>query len=44
MEMNYTKSEIGKRIKGNGGVVAYLGTNDIRDVEDMIANGDEKAA
>ncbi len=38
-----TKPEIGKRIKGNGGVVAYLGTNDIRDVEDMISKGDKKA-
>ena len=38
-----SKSELGKRIKGNGGVVAYLGTNDIRDVEDMISKGDEKA-
>lgn len=38
-----TKEEIGKRIKGNGGVVAYLGTNDIREVEEMINNGDKKA-
>lgn len=38
-----TKSEIGKRIKGNGGVVAYLGTNDMREVEDMISKGDENA-
>ena len=38
-----SKVEIGKRIKGNGGVVAYLGTNDIREVEDMISKGNEKA-
>ncbi|MEG0180590.1 MAG: butyrate kinase [Terrisporobacter sp.] len=38
-----SKEEIGKRIKGNGGVVAYLGTNDMRDVEAMIEKGDEKA-
>ena len=38
-----TEEEIEKRIKGNGGVVAYLGTNDIRDVEGMINNGDKKA-
>ena len=38
-----TKPEIGKRIKGNGGVVAYLGTNDIREVENMISEGDENA-
>lgn len=38
-----SKSEVEKRIKGNGGVVAYLGTNDIRDVEDMIEKGNKKA-
>lgn len=38
-----TKEEIYKRIKGNGGVVAYLGTNDIREVEEMINNGDKKS-
>ncbi len=30
-------------LKGEGGIVAYLGTNDARDVEKMIAEGDEKA-
>lgn len=39
-----SKTEIAKRIKGNGGVVAYLGTNDMREVEDMISKGDEKAS
>ena len=38
-----TKDQIAKRIKGQGGVVAYLGTNDIRDVEARINDGDEKA-
>lgn len=38
-----TKEQVGKRIKGQGGVVAYLGTNDIREVEAMINEGDEKA-
>jgi butyrate kinase len=38
-----TKAEVKKRIKGNGGVVAYLGTTDIRDVEAMIDNGSKKA-
>lgn len=38
-----SKAEIGKRIKGNGGVVAYLGTNDMREVENMISKGDENA-
>lgn len=39
----YTESDIKKRIKGNGGVVAYLNTNDIRDVEALVNDGDEKA-
>ena len=39
-----SKSEIGKKIKGNGGVVAYLGTNDIREVEEMISKDDENAS
>ena len=39
----YSKDEVYKKIVGKGGVVAYLGTNDIRDVEDMISKGDEKA-
>ncbi|HSQ87309.1 butyrate kinase [Romboutsia sp.] len=39
----YTQDEIKKRIKGNGGLVGYLNTNDAREVEERIANGDEKA-
>lgn len=39
----YTQDEIKKRIKGNGGLVGYLNTNDGREVEERIANGDEKA-
>lgn len=39
----YTDSFIKKRLKGNGGVVAYLNTNDMRDVAKMIEDGDEKA-
>lgn len=38
-----TLDEIKKRIKGNGGLVAYLGTNDAREVEKMIEEGNEKA-
>ena len=30
-------------IVGNGGLTAYLGTNDGRVVEEMVKNGDEKA-
>lgn len=39
----YTENEIKKRIKGNGGVVAYLNTNDMREVESLVNSGDEKA-
>lgn len=39
----YTHAEIKKMIKGKGGIVAYLGTNDGREVVKMIENGDKKA-
>jgi butyrate kinase len=39
----YTHAEIKKMIKGNGGLNAYLGTNDGRDVIKMINEGDKKA-
>lgn len=39
----YTYQEIKKRLVGNGGIVAHLGTNDIREVEKRIQDGDEKA-
>ncbi|CEK36265.1 butyrate kinase [[Clostridium] sordellii] len=39
----YTQEDIKKRIKGNGGLVAYLNTNDGREVEAMIEEGNEKA-
>lgn len=39
----YSLDYIKKRIKGNGGLVGYLNTNDGREVESMIENGDEKA-
>ena len=39
----YTHAEIKKKIKGKGGLVAYLGTNDGREVVKMIENGDKKA-
>ena len=39
----YTHGEIKKKIKGKGGLVAYLGTNDGREVVKMIENGDKKA-
>lgn len=39
----YTADFIKKRIKGNGGIVGYLNTNDVRDVVKMIEEGNEKA-
>lgn len=40
----YTMDDIKKKIKGQGGLVAYLGTNDGREVGKMISEGNEKAA
>lgn len=39
----YTHAEVKKMIKGNGGLVSYLGTNDAREVVERIDNGDEYA-
>lgn len=40
----YTEKEVYKKICGNGGFNAYCGTNDMRDVDKMADEGDEKAA
>ena len=40
----YTEEEVEKLIAGRGGLVSYLGTTDCREVEAMIAEGNEKAA
>ncbi len=39
----YTKQDVKKMLKGKGGVVAYLGTNDMMEVEKRIDNKDAKA-
>lgn len=39
----YTIDEIKKMITGKGGLVAYLGTNDARDVEKMEQEGNKEA-
>lgn len=39
----YTKAEMDRKIRGKGGMYAYLGTSDAREIEKMIQNGDEKA-
>ncbi|MDD5833272.1 MAG: butyrate kinase [Clostridiales bacterium] len=41
---NYTKQEMKRLISSNGGMSAYLGTNDLHEVENMIKSGDEFAA
>ena len=38
-----TDQQFKKRMAGNGGIVAYLGTNDARTVEERIEQGDEDA-
>ncbi|MBD5541123.1 MAG: butyrate kinase [Lachnospiraceae bacterium] len=40
----YTEKEVYKKIVGNGGFNAYLGTNDMRDVEKMASEGKVEAA
>ena len=39
----YTHAEIKKMISGKGGIVAHLGTNSFKEVEDRVAAGDAKA-
>lgn len=39
----YSEKEIMKKICGNGGLKAYLGTSDAMEVEKRIAEGDKKA-
>lgn len=39
----YTQKEILKMIKGEGGLVAYLGTNSAYEVEQRVMNGDKQA-
>ena len=38
-----TRRDLMNAIKGHGGLIDHLGTNDTRDVEKMIADGDEYA-
>ena len=39
----YTLEEASAMVRGKGGLTAYLGTNDVRQVEARIAQGDKKA-
>ncbi len=42
-ESGLSEKEMRRKIVGNGGFNAYLGTNDAREVEKLVADGDEKA-
>ena len=39
----YSQQEVIRKTRGKGGIAAYLGTDDMREVEKMIDAGDEKA-
>ncbi len=39
----YTFDEVSAMVRGKGGLTAYLGTNDVQEVERRIADGDKKA-
>ncbi len=39
----YTREQVLKMLRGQGGMVAYLGINKVSEVDDMIERGDEKA-
>lgn len=39
----YTKADVRRKIRGDGGLKAHLGTADCKQVEDMIAQGDDYA-
>lgn len=39
----YSRKEVQKLLKGKGGLVAWCGTSDSREIEKMIENGDENA-
>lgn len=39
-----SKAEMMKKLRGKGGLISYLGTNDAREVEKMISSGNAEAA
>jgi len=39
----YSREELGKMLVGKGGLMAHLGTNDVKTILDRIAGGDTKA-
>ena len=43
MSGRYTQEEWKKKLAGKGGIVAHLGTNDMREVEERVKSGDKHA-
>lgn len=43
MSGEYTYKSLMKKVRHNGGVMAYFGINDAKELEDMVDAGDEKA-
>ncbi len=43
MDNNMTLNQVKKMLAGRGGIVAYLKTNDMKEVEEMVNNGDTQA-
>ncbi|GAI34339.1 unnamed protein product [marine sediment metagenome] len=39
----YSESELKKHLVGQGGMVAYMGTNDMKQVKERISSGDKEA-
>lgn len=39
----YTEKEVYKKLVGNGGINAYMGTNDMREIEKGVLAGDKKS-
>lgn len=39
----YTEDQLLKRVAGKAGLIAHLGTNDLREIEDRMGRGDEHA-
>lgn len=42
-DFNKTKAQVKKDIVGNGGLMSYLGTSDLRKIESDALNGDQKS-
>ncbi len=39
----YSRMQMNKKVRGSGGIKAYLGTSNMMDVENMVKDGNEKA-